>query len=153
MPETLKFDPKTYDWMRSNRWADITVVKCKKCGLHYKAELGHNCDMRPRLEFNRKIGDIELRACPPNLVAVYEGEPNDTIDVVLWETDAIGRRYCFSIANFVRCDGGYSLKFSGARPFLYVGKERVPELWEALQEAQEVLDKWFDDVEEWNENA
>lgn len=148
MPETLKFDPKTYDWMRSNSRADITVVKCDKCGMYYKEELGHDCDTRPRLEFNRKIGNIELRACPPRLVSMYDGEPNDTIDVSMWNEDADGRRWRFSIAFFKRNKEGYSLHFVGARPFLYVADECLPELWAALKEAQEVLDKWFDDLEE-----
>lgn len=151
MAETLKFDPKTYDWMHSHKWADITVVRCEKCGLHYKQELGHNCDMRPRLEFNRKIGNIEVNACPPRLVAMYDGEPNDTIDVSMWNKGADGKRWRFSIAYFKRGEEGYSLYFVGARPFLYVDESRVPELWKALQEAQKVLDAWFDETEDMDE--
>ena len=147
MSETLKFDPKTYDWMQDREWSEITVTKCK-CGLYYKPELGHNCDKTQKLEFNRKIGNIEVRACPPRLVSVWYGEPNDTIDVVMWCKDADGKPYCISIAYFVRNDEGYSLKFVGARPFMYVADERVPELWEALQEAQKVLDAWFDETED-----
>ncbi len=100
-----------------------------------------------KLEFNRIIGNIEIRACPPRLVAMYYGEPNDTIDVVMWQKDASGKPYHFSIAYFKRGSECYSLKFVGARPFLYVDESRVPELWEALQEAQKVLDGWFYDTE------
>lgn len=100
-----------------------------------------------KLEFNHKIGNIEVRACPPRLVSMWYGEPNDTIDVVSWQKDANGNPYRFSIAYFKRNDEGYSLKFVGARPFLYVDESRVPELWKALHEAQKVLDAWFDETE------
>lgn len=97
-----------------------------------------------KLEFNRKISNIELRTCDKHLSLSL---PHDTIDVVQWHKDADGEPYCFSIAYFVRHDEGYNLKFVGARPFLYVADERVPELWEALHEAQKVLDGWFYDTE------
>ena len=105
----------------------------------------------PKLEFNRKIGNIEVRACPPQLVDMCDGKPNETIDVVQWHKDADGKPWCFSIAYFVRCDEGFDLKFVGARPFMYVAEERVPELWEALHEAQKVLDAWFYDSEGMND--
>ena len=148
MAETLKFDPKTYDWMHSHKWADITVVKCDKCGWHYKPELGHVCDKSPKLEFNRKIGNIELRACPEHLARLRDDEPNVTINIVMLEKDAKGKAYCYSIAYWRRGKEGYYLHFVGARPFLYVDDSRVPELWEAMKEAQKVLDAWFDETEE-----
>lgn len=147
MPETIKFDKETAKWFGQNPSAESTVARCKMCDLFYKLELGHECKKPHKLVFSRKIGNIEIRACPPRLVSVWYGEPNDTIDVVMWQKDSKGKPYCFSIAYFVRDDEGYCLKFVGARPFLYVADERVPELWEALHEAQKVLDGWFDDTE------
>lgn len=103
--------------------------------------------MKPTLEFNWKCDNIEMRACPKRLVHMYYGEPNSTIDVVLWHKDANGNPYCFSIAYFVRGKEGYYLKFVGARPLLYVSEEHVPALWGGLQQAQDVLDRWFDDTD------
>ena len=151
MSETLRFDPKTYDWMHSHRWADITVVKCEKCGLHYKPDLGHVCDKTPKLEFSRKIGNIELCACPHSLARLRDDDPNTTINIKMWQKDSNGKPYTFSIAYWKRDKEGYYLHFVGARPFLYVDESRVPELWEAMQEAQKVLDAWFDDSEAMND--
>lgn len=145
--ETLKFDPKTAKWMHDHYTQETTVAMCNACGLFYKPELGHECKKLPRLAFNRSIGNIELRACAAGLHKPCQGKRNETIDVVMWQKDSKGKPYCFSIAYFVRDDEGYYLKFAGARPFLYVDEERVPELWEALHEAQKVLDAWFDDTE------
>lgn len=142
-------DRKTLEWARENSWCEeFTVRECKTCGLFYKPELGHDCDKAPKLTFNRKIGNIEVHACPPRLVAMYDGEPNDTINVSMWNEDADGKRWRFSIAYFKRGKEGYSLYFVGARPFLYVDDSRVPELWEAMKEAQNVLDAWFDETED-----
>lgn len=147
MPETLKFDPKTYDWMQGHEWAEITVTKCDKCGMHYKPDLGHVCDKKSRLEFNRVIGNIEVRACPSDLGMPCKDKPNETIEVVMWHKDSNGKPYCFTIAYFEREKEGYSLHFVGARPFLYLTNESVPELCEAMNEAQCVLDAWFYDTE------
>ena len=148
MTETkIRFDKATEKWFCQHPDADTTVERCNRCCLYYKPELGHVCDKLPRLEFNRKIGNIEVRACPPRLVAMYDGEQNDTIDVVMWNEDADGKPWRFSIAYFKRGKEGYSLQFVGARPFMYVAEERVPELWKALREAQDTLDAWFDCTE------
>ena len=148
MAETLRFDPKTYDWMQDHEWAEITVTKCDKCGMHYKPDLGHVCDKMHRLEFNRVIGNIEVRACPADLGMPCKDKPNETIEVVMWQKDGFGQSYCFSIAYFKLEKDGYSLCSIGARPFMYVDDSRVPELWEAMKDAQNVLDAWFDETEE-----
>lgn len=146
--EHASLDRKTLEWARKNTWCEeFAVRECKACGLFYKPELGHDCDKSPKLEFNRKIGNIELRACPASLARLRDDDPNVTIDIVMWHKDSKGKPYCFSIAYWRREDEGYKLKFVGARPFLYVDDSRVPELWEAMQEAQVVLDAWFDDTE------
>ena len=146
--EHVTLDRNTVEWLRKNPWCEeFAVRECNVCGLFYKQELWHECKKSPRLEFNRKIGNIELRACTAALCKPLEGFPNTTIDVVMWQKDSKGKPYCFSIAYFVRDDEGYYLKFVGARPFLYVADERVPELWEALHEAQKVLEGFFDDTE------
>lgn len=137
--QEMGFSPVGVCHMEHNLHRAILAYNAKECPFKEKGE--------PKLEFNRKIGNIEVRACPPRLVAMYDGEPNDTIDVVMWNEDADGKRWRFSIAYFKRGKEGYSLQFVGARPFMYVAEERVPELWKALHEAQKVLDGWFDDTE------
>ena len=148
MLERVEFDKKTEEWIHAHKGERITVVKCEKCGLHYKQELDHVCDKAPKLEFSRKIGNIELRACPATLARLRDDDPNVTIDIVMWQKDSHGKPYCFSIAYWRRYDEGYELKFVWGRPFLYVDDSRVPELWEAMKEAQNVLDAWFDGKEE-----
>lgn len=147
MAETIKFDKETAKWFGQNPSAESTVARCKKCDLFYKPELGHVCKKTPKLVFNRVLGKIELRACPVGLESPCKSKPNNTIDVVMWCKDSDGKPYCISLAYFVRDNNGYYLKFVGARPFIYLAAERVPELWEALQDAQKVLDGWFYDTE------
>ena len=148
MSEIIKFDKATAKWFGNNPTTESTVARCKMCDLFYKPDLGHVCDNSPKLEFNRKIGNIELRACPHSLARLRDDDPNATIDIVMWQKDAKGKPYCFSIAYWRRDKEGYYLHFVGARPFLYVDDSRVPELWEAMQEAQKVLDAWFYETEE-----
>ena len=50
------------------------------------------------LEFSYKYKDYELRACPKRLVRFNEDEPNETIDLIKWETADDGKRYCYSLA-------------------------------------------------------
>lgn len=149
MPETkIKFDKATAKWFSQNPNADTTVGRCNRCCLYFKLELGHDCEKSSKLEFSRKIGNIELRACPTTLARLHDDDPNETIDIVMWQKDSHGKPYCFSIAYWKRDDEGYELKFVGARPFLYVDDSRIPELWEAMKEAQNVLDAWFDEMED-----
>lgn len=149
MPETkIRFDKATAKWFSQNPNADTTVERCNRCCLFFKPDLGHDCDNSPKLEFSRKIGNIELRACPHSLARLRDDDPNTTINIVMWQKDSNGKPYTFSIAYWKRDKEGYYIHFVGARPFLYVDESRVPELWEAMQEAQKVLDAWFDETEE-----
>lgn len=95
------------------------------------------------LEFFFKYKDYELRACPKHLARFSPDEKNETIDFVKWATNENGRKYCFSLAHFVRDSEGYYLKFVGSRMFEYVPAEDVEILWSALKYAQEILDKFF----------
>jgi len=139
----MGFNPVGVCHMEHNLHRAILAYNAKECPFKEKTA--------PKLEFNRKIGNIEVRACPAGLGKPCKGKPNDTIDVVMWNEDADGKPWRFSIAYFKRGNEGYSLHFVGARPFMYVAEERVPELWEALHEAQKVLDGWFYDTEWMNE--
>ncbi len=40
----VKLDPATKAWFRTQPpWMVTTLVECEKCGLFYKASLGHKC--------------------------------------------------------------------------------------------------------------
>lgn len=95
------------------------------------------------LEFSFKYKNYELRACPKRLVRFSPNEPNETIDLIKWETDSGGRKFCFSLAYFEKTGEGYRLKFVYSRPFDCIEPEDVKILWSALKHAQEILDEFF----------
>lgn len=97
----------------------------------------------PELKFRWKYKCYELRACPERLVAMYPGEPNTTIDLVMWDKYENGKDYCFSLAFFVRGKEGYSLRFVGPRPFENVDGDSLPVLWKGLKLAQKALNVFF----------
>lgn len=101
----------------------------------------------PELKFSWKYKNYELSACPIRLAAMYPGEPNTTIDLVMWNKDANGKAYCFSLAYFVRGKEGYYLKFAGPRPFVYADDKDIPVLWKGLKLAQKALNVFFDQTE------
>ncbi len=97
-----------------------------------------------KLEFCWKYKDYELRACPKRLVRFKDDELNETIDFIKWQTDASGKRGCFSLAYWTNDSEGYELNFVGDRPFRYIEPEDIGIIWKALKMAQKVLDGWFD---------
>lgn len=101
----------------------------------------------PELKFRWKYKCYELRACPEKLAALYPGEPNTTIDLVMWDKYENGKAYTFSLAYFVRGKECYYLKFAGPRPFVYVDDKDIPVLWKGLKLAQKALDVFFDQTE------
>lgn len=100
------------------------------------------------LSFHWKYKDFELRASTKFLARFTIGEPNETIDFVYWKKDGTGRDYCFSLAYFERHKEGYDLKFVGDNPFKYISKEDLPFVWDALSEAQKVLNDFFAEFNE-----
>ena len=95
-----------------------------------------------KLEFNWTYKDYELRACPKQLVRL-DNEPNETIDLVKWDSNGNSKPYCFSLAYWRKNKDGYELYFVGDRPFKYIEPEDIEIIWKALQLAQKVLDDWF----------
>lgn len=45
--DAIRCDPVTAAWFAKHRDAQTTVVQCEKCGLFYKALLGHKCKGKP----------------------------------------------------------------------------------------------------------
>ena len=103
------------------------------------------------LKFSYKYKDYELRACPKRLVRFNEDEPNETIDLIKWETADDGKRYCYSLAYWVQDKEGYDLKFVNDRPFTYIDIEDIEMIWAMLKAAQETLDTFFRLSRELNE--
>ena len=97
-----------------------------------------------KLEFSWKHKNYELRACPTQLAWFDENEPNATIDLVKWDVNSYGEKYCYSLAYWRRDSEGYYLHFVGNRPFPYIDTEDITIVWKALKIAQKVLDAWFD---------
>lgn len=95
------------------------------------------------LEFSWKYKDYELKACPKRLARFSDDEKNETINLVKWSETWDGKRYCLSLAYFVRYKEGYELNFVGNRPFEDIAPEDLPKVWEALKTAQVVLDAFF----------
>ena len=97
-----------------------------------------------KLEFNWSYKDYELRACSQRLVLLKDDEPNETIDLVKWQTDSSGNRSCFSVAYWKKDNEGYYVHFVGSRPFEHIEPEDLEVVWKAMNVAQKVLDGWFD---------
>ena len=43
--EKVRFDKETEEWFKHRPGMVTTLVKCEKCGLFYKASLGHKCEV------------------------------------------------------------------------------------------------------------
>lgn len=66
------------------------------------------------------------------------------IELIKWEANEEGRRYCFTLAYFHRDkDGGYELHFVCDRPLEYIAAVDVGEIWKQLWLAQQM----FEDAE------
>lgn len=99
---------------------------------------------KQKLDFNWDYKDYSLRACPRRLVRFEDNEPNETIDLIKWDTNSDGKRYCYSLAYWKKDSEGYELKFVGDRPFKHIESEDVEVVWKAMRVAQKVLDGWFE---------
>lgn len=96
------------------------------------------------LEFSFKYKDYELRACPKRLVRFYPEDPNETIDLIKYDSSG-ETPFCYSLAYFERYDEGYRLRFVGDRPFKEIDKEDLPIIWGVLKQAQEILDQFYEE--------
>lgn len=44
--DRIKTDKATDEWFKRNPGARTTVTVCNKCGLWYKPDLGHKCEVK-----------------------------------------------------------------------------------------------------------
>ena len=71
-------------------------------------------------------GDLEVRT-----TTSVNGEPY--VEVVKWQVDESGRRYCFVLAYFHKnIEGNVSLNFVGDRPFREIAEIDINEVWKEL---------------------
>ena len=77
-------------------------------------------------EFNWKKGDLEVRT-----TSSVNGEPY--CELVKWNTDENGRRWCFTLAYFHKDRDGYvELHFVGDRPFNEIAEIDINDVWKEL---------------------
>lgn len=73
---------------------------------------------------NWEKGDFAVRTTDNN------GKPY--VELVKYENDKSGRRYCFTLAFFKMDDEGARLIFVGDRPFEYIAKLDIADIWDEL---------------------
>lgn len=42
----IKYDKETKKWLKAHPGTQSTMCRCSKCGLFYKARLGHKCKVK-----------------------------------------------------------------------------------------------------------
>lgn len=83
---------------------------------------------------NWQKNDMEIRTTE-NL----DGFPY--VELIKWNTDDNGRRYCYTLAFFRRdSDGYYSLVFVGDRPFTDIAEIDIQDVWKELFLTQMMLE-------------
>lgn len=78
-------------------------------------------------ELGWKKGDLEVRTT----TSYASGEPY--VELIKWNTDENGRRYCFTLAYFHKSkEGNVSLHFVGDRPFNEIAEIDINDVWKEL---------------------
>ena len=88
---------------------------------------------------NWEKGDFAIRTMDNN------GKPD--VELVKYENDDTGRRYCFTLAYFRMDRDGARLIFVGDRPFDYIAKLDISEIWHELWLTNLMLTKQAQDGE------
>lgn len=90
---------------------------------------------RINYEFNWKFGEFEIRTTHRIL-----GNDEPYIELIKWDDDDKGRRFCFTLAYFhIDKDGYPELHFVGDRPFQEIADIDIGKIWKQLWYAQEML--------------
>ena len=88
---------------------------------------------------NWEKGDFAIRTMDNN------GKPY--VELVKYENDDTGRRYCFTLAYFRMDREGARLIFVGDRPFDYIARLDISEIWHELWLTNLMLTKQAQDGE------
>lgn len=94
------------------------------------------------LNFNWRMGDYALEACPARLARIDEDEPNETIDLVKYYQHQ-GRECKYSIGYFFYDphEPCWELKFVGDR-FADLLEGDLVAIFKMLKAAYDVLEEW-----------
>ena len=85
-------------------------------------------------KINWTKGDFEIRT-----TASVNGEPY--VELIKWNIDSYGRRYCFTLAYFSKnSDGDVRLYFVGDRPFTEIADININDIWKELFLTQMLLE-------------
>lgn len=83
-------------------------------------------------DFNWKYRDFEIRT-----THTYGDEEVPYLELIKWDDDGDGRRYCFTLAYWHRDkDGDWELRFVGDRPLEYIAEIDIAPIWKQLYLAQ-----------------
>lgn len=92
------------------------------------------------VEINWKKGDFEVRTTAD----FGNGEPYT--ELIKWNTDSEGRRWCFTLAYFKKSnEGNVSLNFVADRPFKELAEIDINEIWKELFLTQLMLEEHGED--------
>lgn len=93
--------------------------------------------------FDWKFKDFEIKTT---------GDAHPYIELIKWNTNEEGRRYCFTLAYFHRDkDGDYELHFVCDRPLEYIAEVDVSEIWKQLWLAQQMFEDADSKLEDYDE--
>ena len=87
------------------------------------------------MTINWTKGDFEVRS----VTSVRTNEPY--VELVKWNTDSEGRRWCFTLAYFTKSrEGNVSLNFVNDRPFKELAEIDINSIWKQLFLSQMMLE-------------
>lgn len=96
--------------------------------------------MNNNFEFHWRYADYEVRTT--------HGLANDDpyVELVHWEENSQGKRYCYTIAYWFFGKDGCDLRFVGDR-MLELSQLHIEKVWPQLCAAQIALQAWYEDRE------
>ena len=99
--------------------------------------------MKKTLEFNIRIGDLALEACPKYLVKLDPWDKNTTIDFVRYYRNENGEERKLSVGYFRYNDREpcWELRWVGDR-FTKISQDEITQMWPYLVEAYKTLERF-----------
>lgn len=87
------------------------------------------------MNFNFRIGDLELRSCDEHLM---DDDRHTIAEIVYWNSD----NTCYTVAYYIVSDGASSLKFVGKRPF--DDRIDIPTFMGLAKLGNGIIDGWYE---------
>lgn len=86
---------------------------------------------------NWSKGDFEVRT----VTSISHKDNEPYVELVKWNTDSDGRRWCYTLAYFSKSrEGNVSLHFVGDRPFKDLAEIDINSVWKQLFLSQMMLE-------------